>query len=89
MSADEGVAIQIFGEDLLGATGVSVRFEYDATQVIYERFDAGSVLPNCTSIGRQQGSAYVEISLTSSGQATANSGLIGTIRFRTLSSVFG
>ncbi len=83
VSADGVVAIQVFGEDLWGATGVSVRFEYDATQVAYERFDAGSVLPNA-QVGRQGGSTFVEISLTSSGQATVNSGLIGTIRFRTL-----
>ena len=83
VSADGVVAIQVFGEDLWGATGVSVRFEYDATQVAYERFDAGSVLPN-VQVGRQQGSTFVEISLTSSGQAAVNSGLVGTIRFRTL-----
>ena len=83
VSVGEGVAIQVFGEDLLGATGVSIRFEYDAAQVAYERFDAGSVLPNARAT-RQQGSAYVEITLTSSGQATSNSGLVGTIRFRTL-----
>ena len=88
VSAGEGVAIQIFGEDLLGASGVSLRFEYNAAQVVYESFDAGAVLPNAQTT-HQQGSAYVEISLTSSGQATVNSGLIGTIRFRTLTGFSG
>ena len=83
VSTGEGVAIQVFGEDLLGATDISLRFEYDAAQVVYERFDAGSVLPNAQAT-RQRGLNFVEVSLTSSGQATSNSGLIGTIRFRTL-----
>ena len=89
VSADESVAVQVFGDDLEGAEGVSLRFEYDAAQVAYERFDAGSVLPNA-QVGRREGSSYVEISLTSSGQATSNSGwLVGTIRFRTLAAFSG
>ena len=80
---DKVVAVQIFGEDMEGATGLVARFEYDAAQVSYEGFDAGTVLPNA-QVTHQQGSAYVEITLTSSGQATDNSGLVGTIRFRTL-----
>ena len=83
VSADEVVAIQVFGTDIQNANGVSIRFEYDAGQVTYDGFDAGDVLPNAQALP-EQGSAFVEIGIVSlGGQATANSGLVGTVRFRT------
>ena len=89
LSADEIVAIQIFGQDIRNANGVSIRFEYDANQVVYEGFDAGNVLPNVQSLPAQ-GSGVVQINLVSfGGQATINSGLIGTIRFRTMEAFSG
>ena len=33
VSADQVVAIQIFGKDIQNANGLAVRFEYDASQV--------------------------------------------------------
>ncbi|MXZ09696.1 MAG: hypothetical protein F4Y79_09650, partial [Gemmatimonadetes bacterium] len=79
------VAIQIFGKDIQNANGVSIRFEYDASQVVYEGFDTGDVLPNAQALPSQgTNPTYVEIGIASlGGQATANRGLIGTIRFRT------
>ena len=89
VSADEVVAIQIFGQDIRNANGVSIRFEYDASQVMYEGFDAGDVLPNAQALP-EQGSAFVEIGIVSfGGQATANSGLVGTVRFRTTATFSG
>ena len=35
------VAIQVFGAEIQNASGITIRFEYDATQVAYERFDSG------------------------------------------------
>ena len=91
VSTDEVVAIQIFGQDIRNASGVSIRFEYDASQVTYEGFDAGDVLPNVQSLIEQgMNPTFVEISLVSfGGQATANSGLVGTVRFRTLDAFSG
>ena len=86
VSTDEMVAIQIFGTDIRNANGISIRFEYDANQVVYEGFDAGDALPNA-QILIEQGTnpTFIQISLVSfGGQATANSGLVGTIRFRTM-----
>ena len=81
--SDHVVSIQIFGTDIQNAIGVFARFEYNTTQVIYERFDAGDVLPNAQAL-IQQGSGSVEINIASlGGTATSNSGLIGTMRFRT------
>ncbi len=83
VSTDEMVAIQIFGQDIRNANGLSVRFEYDAGQVTYDGFAAGDVLPNAQALP-SQGTGFVEIGIASlGGQATANSGLVGTVRFRT------
>lgn len=89
---DSLVAIQVFGAEIQNATGLEIRFEYDATQVAYERFDAGgSVLPNPQSIPtRGVNPTSIEIGMASfGGRATANSGLFGTFRFRTTAAFSG
>ena len=84
VSPDQVVAIQIFGRDIQNANGISVRFEYDAGQVVYDGFDAGDVLPNVVVLPAQHGTNFVQISIGAlGGQATVNMGLVGTIRFRT------
>ena len=91
VSADQIVAIQIFGKDIQNANGLAVRFEYDAGQVVYEGFDAGDVLPNAQALPEQgTNPTYVEIGIAAlGGQATANSGLVGTVRFRATASFSG
>ena len=91
VSTDEMIAIEIFGTDIQNANGVSIRFEYDAGQVTYDGFDVGSVLPNAQALPSQgTNPTYVEIGIASlGGQATANSGLVGTIRFRTTAAFSG
>ena len=85
------VAIQVFGTQIQNATGIAIRFEYDATQVAYEGFDSGSALPNSQSIPtRRANPTSIEIALASfGGRATANSGLFGAIRFRTTAAFSG
>ena len=86
---DQVIAIQVFGKDIQNANGLAVRFEYDASQVIYDGFDVGSVLPNAQALP-EQGTGYVEIGMASlGGQATTNSGLVGTVRFRTTAGFSG
>ena len=81
--SDHVISIQIFGTDIQNAIGVFARFEYNTAQIVYEGFDTGDVLPNAQAL-IQQGSGSVEINIASlGGTATSNSGLIGTIRFRT------
>ena len=83
------IFIQIFGKDIQKANSFSVRFEYHATQVVYEGFDAGDVLLNAQALV-EQGSGSVEINIASSdGSAIVNSGLIGTLRFRTTDAFSG
>ena len=83
VSAEQVVAIQIFGTGIQNANGLAARFEYDASQVVYEGFDVSDVvLPNAQALP-EQGTGFVEIGIASlGGQATANSGLVGTVRFR-------
>ena len=83
-SGNQIISIQIFGIDIQNAFGLSARFEYDVTQVIYEGFDAGDVLPN-PAVFPEEGPGFVVINITSwsGGFATVNSGLMGTLYFRT------
>ena len=89
-SADQVIAIQIFGKDIQNANALAVRFEYDAAQVTYEGFDVGSVLPSAQALPEHgTNPTFVEIGIASlGGQATVNSGLMGTIRFRTTGTFF-
>ena len=80
---DQLFAIQIFGKDVQGATGISARLRFDATQVLYEGFDPSDVLPSVQAVV-QQDSTSLTIGVSSlSGSASVNAGRIGTLRFRT------
>ena len=46
ISPNQVISIQIFGKDIQNANGLSALFEYDATQVVYKKFDVGDILPN-------------------------------------------
>ena len=85
-SANQSVSIQVFGNGLTDANAVNMRFEFDANQVTYETFTAGSVLPGAPALPNQ-GTGFVEVGMASLGsRATASSGMLGTIRFRTTAS---
>jgi hypothetical protein len=64
VSADQIVAVQIFGTGIQNANGLAVRFEYDASQVVYEGFDVGDVLPNAQALP-ERGTGFVEIGIAS------------------------
>ena len=94
LSPNQDVSIQVFGTDIQTASGLSARFEYDVTQVVYEGFDAGDVLPNpivrleegtnSTVVVPPDSTSFIEINIASlDSSATVSSGLVGTIRFRT------
>ena len=84
-SPDQVIAIQIFGTDIQNATGVSPRFEYNARQITYQGFFPGNVLSNAQVLAEHgTNPTFVQVSMVSfGGSATVNSGLIGTIHFRT------
>ena len=90
-SADQVVSIQIFGTNIQNAKSLSARFEYDESQVVYEGFDAGDVLPGAQVLPEQgTNPTYVEIGMGAlGGQATVNSGWVGTVRFRTTAAFSG
>ena len=85
------VPIQVFGKDIKGANGISARFEYDAAQVGYDGFDPGGVLPNAQVLAVPAANpTTIDISVVSfGGQSTADSGLVGSIRFRTTDAFAG
>ena len=83
VSRGQVVRIQIFGVNIQNATGISVRFGYDAAQIIYVGFDPGDALPNVQVIV-QQGSTSFSVGVSAlSGSAAVNEGLVGTVGFRT------
>ena len=86
VSPDQLVPIQIFAADIQNATGISVRFRYDGTQVAYEGFNPGEALPNAHAIV-QQDTTSISIGVSSlSGSATVDAGWVGAVRFRTTAS---
>ena len=89
VSANQVIAIQIFGTGIQNANGLAARFEYDASQVVYEGFDVGDVLPNAQALP-ERGTGFVEIGIASlGGRATADGGLVGTVRFRATATFSG
>ena len=92
-SASQEISIQIFGGNIQNAIGISARFEYDASQVTYDKFDEGTVFPKSGAfddLDDPTNPTYVEVVIASlGGQATVNSGLVGTIYFRTSASFTG
>ena len=84
-SPDQVIAIQIFGRDIQNATGVSPRFEYNASQVTYQGFFAGNILPNAQVLSEHgTNPTFVQVSMVSfDSSATVSMGLMGTILFRT------
>ncbi len=91
-SADQDVSIQVFGSSIQNASGFGLRFEYDASQVTYQGFDVGSVLPGSPQVLAEHGTnpTFVTIGIASFGsQATVSSGLVGTIRFLTTTGFSG
>ena len=81
VSPDGISSIQIFGKEIPDVNDLSVRFEYDATQVVYEGFKRSDVLSGTSALS---GKDFVNIGMTLFDISTrVESGLMGTIRFRT------
>ena len=77
------VPVQVFGADIRGTRSLDLRVGYDTTQVVFSGFDVGDALPGVSALVNQD-STTVEIGISSlGGRATVDSGLVGTLRFRT------
>lgn len=90
-SPEQRVSIQVFGRNLQDSRGISVRFEYDASQAVYEASENGDVLPN-GQVLEENGTnpTFVKVSFASlGGRATVAMGLVGTIHFRTTADFTG
>ena len=90
-SPEQRVSIQVFGRNLQDSRGISVRFEYDASQVVYEASENGDVLPSGqVLVENGTNPAFVKVSFASlGGRATVATGLVGTIHFRTTANFTG
>ena len=90
-SPEQRVSIQLFGRNLQDARGVSVRFEYDVSQAVYEASENGDILPNAqVLVETGTNPTFVKVSFASfAGRATAATGLVGTIHFRTTAAFEG
>ena len=79
VSPDGGRAtIQVFGKAIPDVNDISMRFEYDPTQVVYEGFKRGPVLSGTSALA---GKNFVNIGMTLR-ETIDDSGLMGTLRFR-------
>ena len=87
------VSIQVFGNNIQSAIGVSLHFEYDADQVLYEDFEPSGVFPNAAMdawVTSASGTNPTTINIQSFGEeAIADSGLVGRVRFRTTGAFSG
>ena len=79
------VSIQIFGTDIQQASDISLRFEFDSTQVAYDGFKRGNIVSGTSAL---TGKDFANIGITLS-DGTASSDLIGSIRFRTTETFSG
>ena len=79
------VPIQLFGNEIRGVNGVSARFEFDVAQVGYDGFDPGNLLPNAQLLAvPSTNPTAIDISVVSfGGQVAVDSGMVGSVRFRT------
>ena len=83
--ANRTIPIQIFGTDIQDTSDMSLRFEFDSTQVAYESLKLSNIVSGTSAL---TGKDFANIGITlSDGQAS--SGLIGTIHFRTMEAFSG
>ena len=77
------VPIQVFGADIRDTRSLDLRVGYDSTQVLFAGFHVGDALPSVHALVKRD-STFVEIGIGSlGGRAMVDSGLVGTVRFRT------
>ncbi len=85
VSAEDIVSIQVFGDDIQGATAVSMLFQYDARQVLFDGFDVGGIMTHAVAVTREV-THPTELKITIwpfASRPTPRTGLIGTVHFRT------
>ena len=87
VAPDGLVSVQIFGKSLnaIPSNDLSLRFEYDMRQVVFEKVKIGDALSSAYVLA---GKNFVSIGMTLPDSKTrAESGLMGTIRFRTTDAI--
>ncbi|MBT3602887.1 MAG: choice-of-anchor D domain-containing protein, partial [Candidatus Latescibacteria bacterium] len=81
---NKSLSIQIWGDGIQSAVGFGARFEYDATQITFDKFEVGTALPGGTSPGDELGEGFVVVSAAIlGGTIDTTAGLLGTLYFQT------
>ncbi|MFT5366460.1 MAG: hypothetical protein ACI8V2_001407 [Candidatus Latescibacterota bacterium] len=81
--------VEIYGHNLMGASGFSAVFDFDPTQLSFDGFDATQIIPNLTGLRLNTGGA-VEIGGASvTGTSGVSEGRLGVVRFKVLSTFSG
>ncbi len=81
------ILVQVFGQDVKFMTGFILRFEFDASQMAFESFEIGTLLPNMQTLDPIQtslDSPFVDVEVTAASfgnSATTENGLLGTLKF--------
>ena len=85
VSAEDIVSIQVFGDDIQGATAVTMLFQYDARQILFDGFDVGGIMTHAVAATTEETNpTSVEITVWPfASRTTPRAGLVGTARFRT------
>lgn len=88
LSGKNDISVQIFGERIRYMTGYILRFEYDETQLTFDSFVPGTILPNTQTLEpiiSQIDVSLSEVEVTAasfSGSASVEGGQLGTLLFK-------
>jgi hypothetical protein len=90
VKAGQRVALEVYGKDVTGVSGFSVVVTYAATQLRFDGFTAGSLIPGFTGLNITQSAGQLEIGGASvEGTSKVSQGRLGVIYFQTLEGFTG
>lgn len=90
IKAGQRVALEVYGKDVVGVSGFSVVVTYAATQLRFDGFTAGSLIPGFTGLNITPSTGQIEIGGASvEGVSTTSQGRLGVIYFQALEGFSG
>lgn len=90
VQAGQRIALEVYGKDVAGIRGFSVLAAYDATQLRFDGFTSGTLIPGFTGLKIEQGTGRVEIGGASvDGAAKEAQGRLGMMFFQVLDGFTG
>ena len=90
VQAGQRVALEVYGKDVTDIRGFSVVVAFDATQLRFDGFTAGTLIPGFTGLKIEQSAGQVEIGGASvEGVAKVAQGRLGVMYFQVLDGFSG